>query len=212
MKKINKSSLLVSMALFAAFAIWTLAVMTLDVKCVGPHSSAVGLSTVNTRFHKLTGVHLSLYVITDWLGLVPIAIAFGFAILGIIQLIGRRSIKNVDRSIIALGVFYATTVLAYIFFEFFHVNYRPILIDGVLEASYPSSTTLLTACVIPTAMGEFSTRIKNLRLRCLILTILAFFTAFMIIARLISGVHWLSDIIGGALLSSSLVTAYYALK
>ena len=94
----------------------------------------------------------------------------------------------------------------------FLVNYRPILINGVLEASYPSSTTMLVACVMPTAIMQFNTRIKNNGLRkCVNILILAFI-AFMVIGRLISGVHWFSDIIGGALLSSGLVLIYHSIQ
>ena len=42
----------------------------------------------------------------------------------------------------------------------------------------------------------------------ILLPMLAAFTAFMVVGRLISGVHWLSDIIGSILLSAGLVLLY----
>lgn len=87
--------------------------------------------------------------------------------------------------------------LLYFLFEKVVINYRPVLIEGVLEASYPSSTTMLTPCVIPTAILQFKSRIKNVAIRKTVLTVLAIFAAFMVIGRLISGAHWLTDIIGG---------------
>ena len=91
------------------------------------------------------------------------------------------------------------------------VNFRPVLIEGFLEASYPSSTTLLVLCVIPTAMMQFSNRITKRKFRYWILGSLAVFTVFMVVCRLISGAHWLSDIIGGILLSLGLVLMYQAI-
>ena len=96
----------------------------------------------------------------------------------------------------------------YFLFETVVINYRPVLIDGYLEASYPSSTTMLVMCVIPTAIMQFKVRIKNKLLQKIIIFTLAAFTVFMVIGRLVSGVHWFTDIVGGAILSAGLVTLY----
>jgi undecaprenyl-diphosphatase len=150
-----------------------------------------------------------LYVITDWLGLVPIGVALGFAILGLVQWIKRKSLFKVDRSILALGGFYIVVMSVYILFEMVVINYRPTLIDGYLEVSYPSSTTMLVMCVMPTAMMQLRARIKNDVLRRCVMVTIAVFTAFMVIGRIVSGVHWITDIIGGAILSTGLVMLYY---
>ena len=204
----RKRFLFVSVAFFAAFVIWTVLVSVLDVGAIGPDGSKVGLSGLNGHFHLLTGVNWWLYNVTDWLGLVPIAVALGFGVFGLIQWISRKSILKVDRSIIALGCFYVAVVLAYVLFEYVVINYRPVLIGGDLEASYPSSTTMLVTCVMPTAIMQLRGRIKNSALRWAVVIAIVIFIAFMVIGRLISGVHWLSDIIGGALLSIALVCGY----
>ena len=158
-----------------------------------------------------TGVNWLLYTVTDWLGLVPIAAALGFAILGLVQFIKRKSLWKVDHSSLALGVFYIVVMAVYVFFEMVVINYRPTLIDGYLEASYPSSTTMLVMCVMPTAAMQLNARIKNTVFRrCAIIAIVAF-TAFMVIGRLVSGVHWITDIIGGALFSAGVVTTYFSI-
>ena len=151
-----------------------------------------------------------LYILTDWLGLVPIAVAFSFAIFGLIQLIKRKSLRKVDYNILALGVFYIVVIAVYILFEIVVINYRPTLISGYLEASYPSSTTMLVMCVMPTAAMQMNMRIKNVIFRRCILFIIIAFTAFMVIGRIMSGVHWISDIIGGALFSVGIVMMYNA--
>ena len=212
MEKKNRKLFWVGMGLLAVFVLWTVLVHFVDVRAIGPEGSSVGFATLNGFVHELTGVNWLLYTVTDWLGLVPIAVAFGFAILGLVQLIKRKSLWKVDHNILALGVFYIVVMAAYILFEMVVINYRPTLIDGYLEASYPSSTTMLVMCVMPTAAMQLNVRIKNTVFRrCAIITIVAF-TAFMVIGRLISGVHWITDIIGGALLSTVLVLMYYAIS
>ena len=212
MEKKNSRLFWVGVGLLAVFVLWTVLIRFVDVEAIGPRQSSVGFATLNGYIHNLTGVNMSLYIITDWLGLVPIGVAFGFAVLGIVQCIKRKSILKVDRSILTLGGFYIVVMAVYILFEIVVINYRPTLIDGYLEASYPSSTTILVMCVMPTAMMQLRTRIKNdLFRRCVMLTITVFIT-FMVIGRLVSGVHWITDIIGGALLSTAIVLMYYAIS
>ena len=136
----------------------------------------------------------------------------GFATLGLVQLIKRKSLFKVDHSILILGVFYLVVLAVFLLFERIVINYRPTLINGFLEASYPSSTTLLVTCIIPTAMIQLSSRIKSKSASIAVNGALGTFAIFMVTARLISGVHWATDIIGGLLISVSLVTAYQALS
>ena len=211
MEKKNKKRLVLGAGLVVAFVLWTVLVCFVDVRTIGPEGSSVGFATLNGFVHELTGVNWFFYTITDWLGIVPIAVALGFAILGLVQLIKRKSLWKVDHRILALGVFYIVVMAAYIFFEVVVINYRPTLIDGYLEASYPSSTTMLVMCVMPTAAMQLNARIKNTVLRrCAVITVVAF-TAFMVIGRLVSGVHWITDIIGGAMFSIGIVTTYFSI-
>ena len=208
MKKRNYKLLCLALCSLAAFALWTALVCRIDVKPIGPEGSRVGFAAMNGAFHKLTGVHWALYTITDWMGLLPICAALGFAVLGLAQLIQRKHLCRVDGSILILGGFYIVVLAAYLLFETVVVNYRPVLIDGKLEASYPSSTTMLALCILPTAMMQLHKRIRNAAARKATHAILAACTAFLVLGRLFSGVHWLSDIIGGILLSAGLVLLY----
>ena len=211
MKK-KKISLLLGFGAILAFVLWTLLIKTIDIKPIGPMESAVGFSSLNGVFHEFTGVHLWLYNLTDLLSLIPILLMLSFASLGFIQLIKRKSLRKVDFDIIALGGFYAVLAMVFLFFEVFVINYRPVLINGILEASYPSSTTLLVMCVMLAAAMQFKKRILNQKLRKAAVLTASAFTVFMVLARLISGVHWLTDIIGGILLSAGLVLIYYSIK
>lgn len=212
MKKKNRRSFWIGAGLLAVFVLWTVLICFVDVQAIGPEGSSVGFSTINGFIHELTGVNWFLYTVTDWLGLVPIGVAFGFAVLGLVQWIKRKSLLKVDRSILTLGGFYIVVMAVYILFEIVVINYRPTLINGYLEASYPSSTTMLVMCVMPTAMMQLRARIKNDLFRRCVMFAIAVFIAFMVIGRLVSGVHWISDIIGGVLLSAGLVMMYYSVS
>lgn len=203
-----RGSFLPAICLFVLFVLYTILIQHVDVKPIGPNGSAVGFASVNGWVHDLFGVNWTLYTITDWLGFVPIFVVLGFAVLGFMQLIRRKSLLRVDSSILVLGGFYMLVMGAYLFFEYDRVNYRPVLIDGILETSYPSSTTMLVLCVMPTATMQFRRLIRNKTVKNAVNTVLAAFTAFMVVGRLVSGVHWLTDILGGVLLSAALVLLY----
>ena len=207
MKKKNRR-LCFSLCALAIFIFWTVVVRYVDVDTIGPQGSRVGFATLNASFYALTGVHMSLYTITDWLGLVPVAVAFGYAVTGLVQLLRRKSLFRVDSNILALGVFYLVVMCIFVFFEAVVINYRPVLISGVLEASYPSSTTMLVMCVMPTAAMLLRSYIKNNVFRQCVVLGMDLFVAFMVIGRLLAGVHWVTDIVGGALLSTGLVRMY----
>lgn len=194
------------------FLLYTAALMFIDVRPIGPQNSSVGFALINEKLHNWLGVNMMLYNITDWLGLVAIFVAIGFAVLGFVQLVKRQKLLCVDSSILVLGGFYLLVFSAYIFFEFYVVNYRPILINGFLEASYPSSTTMLVMCIMPTAMMQFHRLIRNTAFRKCINILCGIFTAFMVIGRVLSGVHWFTDILGGVILSAALVMLYRAVN
>ena len=197
------------MGYLAAFILWTIAVKTVDVRAIGPMESAVGFASLNQVIHNLTGTNMMLYTMTDWLSIVPFAVCGLFGVIGLVQLIRRKSLAKVDRDIIALGVFYIIVIGAYALFEIVPINYRPVLIEGVLEVSYPSSTTMLVMCVMPTAAMQVGRRVRNMEIRRWAAAVIWIFTVFMVVGRIMSGVHWITDIIGGILLSTALVTGWW---
>lgn len=196
----KRKKLSYALALLSAFCLWTAAVCVVDVRPVGVEGTNVGLARINTFFHGLIGVHPMLYSLTDTLSLVPLCLAAASAAKGFCQFAKRKSIFKVDRDILILGIYYIAVMTVFAFFELVPVNYRPILIEGTAEVSYPSSTTLLVLCFMPV----YIRRLKNRFLRKLLWA----FTLFMVTARTFSGVHWITDIIGGVLLSGGLYMMY----
>lgn len=208
MKKEVKKNLCVGISSLVLFMIWTILLQIVDVQAIGPNQTKVGLATLNAYIHAFTGVHMNLYTMSDYLGLIPIFICMYFACVGCYQLLKRKSIFKVDLDLIVLGVYYSIVILCFIFFEKYPINYRPVLIEGRLEASYPSSTTLLVLSVMPTCILYVKQKIKNNIIKNIVCTICILFMLFMVIGRCISGVHWFTDIVASVMLCTGLYNIY----
>lgn len=206
----KKKNILLTSVLFIIFGIYTYLVKTVDVKSIGPKNSKVGFASINGWFKGVIGSNMTIYKVTEYLGYLLLLLVAVFGVIGLIQLIKRKSLFKVDREIISLGVLYAAMLVVYVIFEKVIINYRPILIDKVLEASYPSSHTVLSMCVgISFLMvsnkyfGKYS-KVANILVTILLVLVLT--------GRIISGVHWISDIVGGILVSLSLISLFNTIK
>ena len=211
MKKNGKKLLILGTALLVMFAIWTWLIQCVDVQSAGQKGTEIGFAAFNCWFHSITGVHMAIYTITDWVGLVPVFICMVFGGVGFVQLIKRKSLFKVGRDLIFLGIYYVVVIFGYLIFEMIPINYRPIQIDGILEASYPSSTTLLVLSVMPTLIFQVNRRSANPVLKEIVRGLTVLFSAFMVIGRLIAGVHWFTDIVGAVILSTGLYCLYKAM-
>ncbi len=195
--------------LLVVFILWTVAIVTVDKAPIGPEGSIVGFSGINSAFHEFTGLNRTIYNLTDILGLVPFVICGLLALLGLYQWIKRKNLLKVDADILACGVFYIVIIISYFLFEKLSLNYRPEMVEGVMEASYPSSTTLVVISVMPSALLEINRRLPEGTLKTILKFVVALFTLFMVFSRMFCGVHWLTDIIGGLLLGIGL---FFVLK
>lgn len=189
MKEKGKRFLGIGSILVVGFVIWTLLIQRVDVQPLGVNGTDIGFATINCWFHQLTGVHMEIYTITDWLGLVPIFICMIFGGIGCVQLMKGRSLFKVDYDIILLGIYNVLVVFGYLIFEMIPINYRPILIEGFMEASYPFSTTLLVLCVMPTLIEQINRRSKNEIVKKVIKALVICFSAFMVFGRLATAEH-----------------------
>lgn len=206
-----KQNFIITGMLFLLFIGFTIAVKTVDVRAVGPENSSIGFAGINQFVLGLFGMNLFWYDITGWLGLAVILVAAGFAALGLGQLIKRKSLLKVDAYILLLGIFYILIVAVYIFFELVVINYRPVIMNTSLEASYPSSHTMIVVCILVTAMMRFKNVFKNMKGILSIVNIISVFIIGVTVAgRLVSGVHWFTDIVGGLLVAAALIMLYYS--
>ncbi len=206
----NKKAYIPALCCLAVFVMFTILVKTVDVKQIGPLASSVGFASLNGAVAKSLPFNESAYKVTQFMGYIALLVCAGFACVGAMQLIKRRSLKEVDPEIISQGVFYVVVIVLYFFFEKVVINYRPVDLGEGLEASYPSSHTMLVICVFATAVLQIGRLVKSRRFKIFLDMMCLLFIVVMITGRIISGVHWLTDIIGGILLSAALVSAYFA--
>ena len=214
MKKETKTNMILTALLFVVFIVFTLLVKTVDVAAIGPEGSKVGFSSLNGFIHNALGVHEFWYTLTKLFGVVAILIAAFFGVIGAMQLIKGKSLKAVEWDIYALGITYVATIAFYALFEKLIINYRPVIKDAEegLEASYPSSHTMLIIVVLGTAIVEIAARIKDEKIARIVKIVLTVIIAVTVIGRLICGVHWFTDIIGGMILGAALISLYMTLK
>ena len=207
-----KKKTIFAAALAALFVLFIILVKTVDVAAIGPNGTEVGFSWLNGAISGAFGYNGFFYKLTQILGYLSIVIGLVFAEEGIEQLIRRKSLKAVDREIIVTGILYVLTAIVYLFFEIVKVNYRPVIMPGdtAPEASFPSSHTVL-ACVILVGAAIFVLRyLVNKKLARILAAAFVSTAAITVIGRVLAGVHWFTDIIGGLIVSAALIVGYAA--
>lgn len=185
-------------------------VRMVDVSAIGPNGTSIGLSHINQKVHETIGVNQIWYDITEILGGVAILVAGIFALVGFVQLVKGKSLAKVDKEIYAVGGLYAVVVVLYALFEKVIINYRPVIMDGETapEASFPSSHTMLTCVVMGSAIILIGKYIQSEGLKKILQIVAAVILIVTVVGRLISGVHWFSDIMGGIFISLTLVSIF----
>ena len=204
----KKRNLLFSILFLFLAILFTILVQVVDVEAIGPNGSLVGFATINQLVFDTLKTNDTLYHLTELVGILPIFIAILYALVGFGELIKAKDLRKVDKNILSLAVFYIVVIGVYVLFEIYEVNYRPILMDGVLEASYPSSHTMMAICICGSSLfiskRIFKTQFaKGLNLLSILVMI------FLVVGRLVSGVHWFTDILGGILISGALLMIFY---
>ncbi len=211
MKSKSTGGFVISAMLFVLFVLFTLLVKQVDVQPIGPEGSSVGFASINGAVFSFLGTSMVLFKLAEYLGLFAILIAAGFVVAGLVQLLRRKSLWKVDHGILLMGALFVVTIVLYFLFEHIVINYRPIIMENELEASYPSSHTLLVIVILGSAMIQFHRLFKGKRGILIMLDVLpCILIVGTILARLASGAHWLTDIVGGVLLACTLITLYYS--
>ena len=200
----------ISLASCIIVVLYIIILKTIDVAPIGPNNTNVGLSHINNWFLQTIGNNDACYKITKYLGILPFLLVGYYGFIGLKQLINKKSINKVDKELLLLGIFYILVGATYIFFEKVIINYRPVLMDGELEASFPSSHTMLAICVCASSLLISKYYIKNENIRKIIDIVTWIVMIILVVGRALSGVHWITDIIGGILVSAFLISLFYS--
>ena len=192
------------------FVVFVILLKTVDVQAIGPEGTSVGFAGINGAFHDFTGWKEGLYNVTKILGILEIMTALIWAVVGLIQLIKGKSLKKVHRAILAAGGLYVIVAALYVLFEKIIINYRPVIMEGDehVEASFPSTHTMIACVVMASSIILLRRIVKNKMLSMILQIVCAVMLLVTVFGRLFCGVHWLTDIIGGILISASLISAY----
>ena len=205
-KQSKSTALFASILLLISSAIFTIAVAFLDVEANPDGGHNIGLSTVNLAFHKSFPYNSLLHNISEYAGYIPVLFALFFAVMGAGQALKHKSFKKVDNVLFFMAGYYVLVGFVYLIFEKFCINVRPVMLDGEWEASYPSSHTLfsITLCASTILVNDLFYAKAKWRKP---MNIAAYVFMFAVpVMRLFSGVHWLSDIVGGVIISTALVS------
>ena len=210
----SKGKFLLAGLLLVLFLVLIVLVKKVNVADIGPEGTSIGLSDLNKSFHDMTGENETLYKITEYLGLAALALVGVFALVGLVQLVQRKSLLKVDGEILALGGLYVITLGLYVVFDKVAINYRPVIMEGDahVEPSFPSSHTMLAVVVLGSTLLLLSKYIRNERIRVVLELICIICIVTLVLGRLLCGVHWLTDIIGGVLISGALLFLYAGVK
>lgn len=210
MKTVPRESIRYAAMMTIVVILATVLVATVDVQPVGVEGTNLGFATLNTGFFSRFGENQTFYKISKIAGYLSFAVAGGFGIFFLVQLFQRKSLKKVDRNLTVLMLLYLAALIIYLLFETIVINYRPVLRDKGLEPSYPSTHAMLAYVIMVSAVDQWNIYIKNEKLLTAVVAASFLVMALILISRLLSGVHWLTDIIGGILFGDMLIAWYRA--
>ncbi len=207
----SKKGIIFTVLFLVAFILFTVAVMTVDVQPIGPENSCVGFASLNGAVQRFLNFDRGLYNISEALGYACIATAFLFTLEGFVQLIKRKSFAKVDPRLYVLACVYLLALSLYLVFDRVEINYRPVIIDAAegLKLSYPSSHTLMSFTFVTGAFLQIPYYINDKRLSRILRTLCLILASSVVITRMFSGVHWITDIVASVLLGMAVTSLHY---
>lgn len=146
--------------------------------------------------------------ITDIILIAALALLGVFAILGLTEWIRRKSLKKVDRELLAMLPSLVLMAATYFIFDkLLILNTRP---NGSGEPSFPSSHTMATTTIFLMAIIALPKYVKNQPLRIVLDAVMLILIALVSVGRVAANMHWASDVIA-ALIFSVIFAALYLL-
>lgn len=148
-------------------------------------------------------------LISDVILVTAFAILGALAMLGLIQLISRRSLKKVDHELLMFPIPLAIMAIVYVVFEkFLILNTRP---NGSGEPSFPSTHVMITATIFFMVAVVLPRYIKSKVLCAMFDIIMLILLVLVCTGRILANMHWPTDVAGGVVFASIFAAIYYLL-
>lgn len=145
--------------------------------------------------------------ITDIILVASIAVLGVFAVLGLYQWIKRKSLKKVDKPLLAMLIPLVLMAITYFIFDKFLVlNIRP---NGSGEPSFPSTHTMVVATIFLLTAIILPNYIKSKTTRVIMDIVMLLFIALVSVGRVLANMHWVSDVVGGLIFAAIFTVIYY---
>lgn len=211
MKKIRY--LIIPSLILVAFIIWTILVKTVDVRYING-IGFLGFYQLNTDINfKIQLMDTKLFhVLSNILLYASMLTVLPFAILGVVELIKRKSLAKVDRILYILLGSYAAIVIFYFVFELVKINFSPLSTPEDLKPSYPSSHIFIFISLVGAGLIGFNHYKQNKTLFIASFIEFGLLIVLMAILRMFSGHHYFTDVIGGILLGLFISSASYSVS
>ena len=206
-----KKKFLVAGIFTGLFACLAIMLKTINVNVDPITGSEIGLADINRGVFDKFGASKTWDTVSDVLIAISIVVAVVFVTIGVMQLVKRKKLNKVDRELYTLAGLYGLTALLYVVFEkIIVINYRPILVEGgKMEASFPSTHTMVSCVILWSATILISKYIKNVKLSRALQVICVLMPIMIGVGRILAGMHWFTDVLGAMLLSAALVCVFW---
>lgn len=213
MSELKKGICITSISL-GLFIILIILLKCVDVKTLYDCDS-IGLAGLNKVYYK--EYNKALDILSDVIFYLVIAFNVFLIVLYAINLSKTKSLKAGYKFYIYFSILLLGIILWLLFDKVICINTRPNIKDGVVEGSFPSTHVFLTAYIVLSSPYLFLKMEKNKGLEKAnklgfeeIITIIFISIALvMTVLRLYSGMHWLTDCVGGLILGFFLFGLFY---
>lgn len=146
-------------------------------------------------------------LISDIILLASFAILGVFVVLGLYQLITRKSLLKVDHRLLWMILPLVLIAITYVVFDKFLVlNIRP---NGSGEASFPSTHVMVVSTIFLIIALNLPYYIKSKTAWIIIDIAMLLLIVLVCVGRVLSEMHWLSDVLGGLAFAIIFAVIYY---
>lgn len=186
-------------ASFLFLFILLIILLCFDKAVIAENGYEVGLSHINNLVNYSYKENVDL--MSDLIFYVTfIVVIYAFSI-GLYQLIKKKSLYKVDKSIIIFGIALVIAIIVWLLFDkVIELNIRP---THKIEGSFPSTHVMLATFFALSCHGFLCLRDQDKLIKYSSLVLAIIIIVIVTITRVIAGVHYITDVCGGLFIGLS---------